>query len=544
MGMVRLPRDVNARTYLKTLDKTLCEKSLAEFVQRAWRHVEPSAPLVWNWHLDALCEHLEAIARGVDYDGEIYNRLLMNVPPGMMKSMLVNVFFPAWVWGPFGWPSARFICASYSQDLAIRDNVRMRRLIQSDWYQTHWGDRVQFTSDQNQKTRFENTASGWRQAVAAGSITGHRADFVLIDDPHSVEGADSELQRDTTIKWFREAVPTRLNDPETSRIIVIMQRLHEVDISGVILDGQLGYDYIMLPMEYDPDRACETRLGFVDPRTEKGELLFPARFSRIVVDRDKRTMGPYAVAGQFQQTPMPRGGGVIKDHWWQLWEKDEYPPIDFVLGSIDTAYTLKQENDPSAMTVWGVFHGDHAQRANRMQDRYGRSIELGEEANGAIPGVPHVVLMYAWTERLEFHELVKRVAETCEMMQVDRLLIENKATGISVEQEMRRSYGFKPWAVHLIDPKNQDKLARLYSVQHLFSEGMIWAPDKQWAEEVIRQCASFPKGAHDDLTDTTSQALRHMRECGLLERSEERLAEIDNSMAYANVKPLPALYNS
>jgi predicted phage terminase large subunit-like protein len=154
-----------------------------------------------------------------------------------------------------------------------------------------------------------------------------------------------------------------------------------------------------------------------------------------------------------------------------------------------------------------------------------------------------VVLMYAFAERLEFHALVKRVAEACRSMKVDQLLIEGKASGISVAQEIRRLYGHEGWAVHLKNPGNQDKLARLYSVQHLFSEGMVYAPDKTWAEAVIRQVASFPKGKHDDMVDSTSQAIRHLRDTGLLIRSEERIAEIDEAMQYVNTRIPEPLYS-
>jgi hypothetical protein len=195
-----------------------------------------------------------------------------------MKSLLTNVFWPAWEWGPRNMPHLRYVCASHGLDLAIRDSTKMRRLIQSDWYQSRWGDRVVLTGDQNAKTKFENTATGFRQAVAAGGITGARGDRVIIDDPHTVESAASDQMRASTLEWFLQAVPTRLNNPDRSAIIVIMQRLHEEDVSGVILDKQLGYDHIMLPMEYDPSRTAPTLLGAEDPRDTLGELLFPERF--------------------------------------------------------------------------------------------------------------------------------------------------------------------------------------------------------------------------------------------------------------------------
>lgn len=539
---------------LRAISRAECEEDLATFVRQAWHIIEPGQPYVHGWHIDFLCAHLEAITDGIELDdGTAYNRLLINVPPGTMKSLLVGVFWPAWEWGPKDMAHMRYVCASHSLDLAIRDGLRMRRLITSEWYHERWGDRVELTGDQNQKTKFENSATGFRQAAAAGSITGSRGDRVIIDDPHSVDGANSDQQRESATLWFQEAVPTRLNNPDRSAIVIVMQRLHEDDVSGVILDRQLGYDHVMLPMEYDPRRAMPTRLGLEDPRQTDGELLFPQRFPADVVERDKRVMGPYATAGQFQQEPAPRGGGVIKADWWSLWPRDAYPPMDYVVASIDTAYTTKTENDYSAMTVWGVFSGDlDSATADNWSDRDGNRRSRMREASRFDEGLrikhllpddpqstPRVMLMQAWQERLELADLVAKIAKTCRAMKVDKLLVEGKASGLSVAQELRRLYGHEDWAVQLINPGSIDKLARLYSVQHLFSEGMIHAPDRSWADMVIRQCEVFPKGKHDDLVDTVSQALRHMRETGLLVRAPERIAEIDAGRRQRGKAPAP-----
>jgi predicted phage terminase large subunit-like protein len=533
-----------------------CEESLASFVKQAWHIIEPGQPYIHGWHIDFICEHLEAITRGeVLDDGTPYNRLLINVPPGTMKSLLVGVFWPAWEWGPQNLPHHRFVCASHSLDLAIRDGLRMRRLITSEWYQERWGDRVQLTGDQNQKTKFENTATGFRQAAAAGSITGARGDRVIIDDPHSVDGANSDAMRESTVQWFKEAVPTRLNNPDRSAIVVVMQRLHEADVSGTILDGQLGYDHIMLPMEYDQEREHTTMLGLADPREEEGELLFPERFPPEVVERDKRVMGPYATAGQFQQEPTPRGGGVIKPAWWVLWENEGFPPCDYIVASLDTAYTTKQENDFSALTVWGIFTSDissitqnnYVSRNERGSRRsiadqnaaFDEGVKIRDLLDVNPESVPRVLLMGAWQERLEMPDLVDKVISTCKLMKVDTLLVENKAAGISVGQELRRLMTGEEFGVTLINPGSIDKLSRLYSVQHLFSEGVIYAPDRHWSDLVIKQCEVFPKGKHDDLVDTVSMALRFMRERNLLVRAPERMAEIDAGRRHVGSRPAP-----
>jgi len=524
---------------LLSISKAECEESLAEFIRQAWHVIEPGISYVHGWHIDFICEHLEAITDGVEIDGEPYNRVLANVPPGTMKSLIVNVFWPSWEWGPRNMPHLRYVCAAHKvENLSARDSRRMRQLITSDWYQARWGDRVKLAKDQNEKLNFQNSVGGFRIATAITSLTGIRGDRVIIDDPHSVDSASSEALRENEVTTFLEAIPTRLNDPIRSAIVVIMQRLHEEDVSGVILEKQLGYDHIMLPMRYDETRHCVTKLGIEDPRTEDGELLFPARFPKDVVDRDEKVMGPYATAGQFQQQPTPRGGGVIKASWWQPWDADAYPPMDFVIASLDTAYTTKQENDYSALTIWGVFSRDNTiALANKVASRDGESI--AEIQRYYVEGAPRVMLMAAWQERVELAELVEKVNASCRRMRVDKLLIESKAAGISVAQELRRLYGAEDFAVQLVNPGAIDKLARLYSVQHLFSEGLIYAPDRHWADLVIKQCEVFPKGKHDDLVDTVAMALRHLRELGMLSRSAERSAEIEDQLMQRAGAPAP-----
>ena len=531
---------INAEASLIADDKYRCPKSLAHFIRRAWHIVEPGQPYIHNWHIDMICYHLEAITKGVMLDDEkYYNRLLINIPPGGMKSLLTNVFWPAWEWGPRRRPSLRYVCASHSMDLAIRDSTKMRRLIQSEWYQARWGDIVELTGDQNAKTKFENTRTGFRQAIAAGSITGARGDRVIIDDPHSVESAESDAMRETTKDWFERAVPTRLNNPDRSAIVVIMQRLHEEDVSGIVIEKQADeYDHIMIPMEFDPDRAAPTKLGYEDPRTRKGEPYFFERFPPHVIERDKKIMGTYAASGQFQQTPTPDDGGIIKRSWWQLWDDDVLPPFDYIVASVDTAYTEKTENDYSAMTVWGVFSEDPVAAATRQLAVDGRTYLI--ERTYKQPH-PKVMMIYAWQERLQLPELVRKIDETAIRFKIDRVLIENKAVGMPVATELRRLASHKTYGIQLEDPGSIDKPARLYSVQHLFEEGLVYAPDKSWADEVIQQCIRFPKAKHDDLVDTVSMSMRYLRRAGLLQRAEEVQQEFEAERMHKGA-PLQPLY--
>jgi predicted phage terminase large subunit-like protein len=343
---------------------------------------------------------------------------------------------------------------------------------------------------------------------------------IVIDDPHNAVEMESELIRQGTVDWFDNSLSTRLNNARTGAIILVMQRLHEDDLTGHILaSGDSSWVHLMLPMRYEPERATilyPNAIGWSDPRTQDGELLTPERYDEISVDRLEKQLGPFGAAGQLQQRPEPKGGGILKREWWQDWDKETYPEVEFVIAAVDTAYTTKEENDFSAMTVWGVYHDDN--------------------------DVPKLMLMNAWKARHELHDLVERIATTARKFKVDHLLIENKASGISVAQEIRRLYEYEDFSVQLIDPKGADKVARAYSIQHIFAEGIVYAPQAfSWADMVITDCSSFPKGKHDDIVDTVTMALRYLRNTGMITRGAERTAETAESMRFkgnAGDKPL------
>ena len=297
------------KTKLIDIERELARRSFAEFVKMAWSVLEPASELKWGWSLDAICEHLEAVTKGD------IKRLLMNVPPGCMKSLLTGVLWPAWEWGPQGRPGMRYLGTAHKQDLAVRDNLKCRRLIQSDWYQQRWP--LKLTGDQNAKTKFENDYTGFREAMAFTSMTGSRGDRVILDDPLSVDHANSDADLRASELTFTEALPTRVNNDE-SAIVVIMQRLNGKDTSGIIIKRDLGYTHLCLPMRFEAERRCVTSIGFRDPRTVDGELLFPERFPETTVKALEKTMGSYAAAGQLQQRPAPREGGMFKKAWFPI----------------------------------------------------------------------------------------------------------------------------------------------------------------------------------------------------------------------------------
>jgi predicted phage terminase large subunit-like protein len=541
MSLLQLDgKTISIEEQLRDLDRADCEDSLYTFLVNGWRYIDP-APFAHGWPIEAVAEHLQAVV-----DGEI-KRLIINIPPRCSKSSITSVAFPAFTWAQrrvsdTSGPGVHFLHASYSQILTLRDSTKCRRLIESPWYQSLWGDRFQLMADQNTKSRFDNDKGGSRLSTSVGSsLTGEGGNIIVVDDPNAAQEAHSEATIATTIEWWDGALSTRLNNAKTGAFVVIQQRLGEEDLTGHILSKDVGnWTHLCLPMRYEPERSFVTSIGWQDPRTEAGELLWPERFGEPEVEELEGKMGPWTAAGQLQQRPEPKGGGVIKREWWQLWERDTFPSLDYVIASLDTAYTTKTENDYSALTVWGVFSGgDQTAIANRVIGRDTETISVIKRTY--TEEHPKVMMLWAWQERLELHDLVVKVSESMKKFKVDKLLIENKAAGISVAQEIRRLYGHEDFAVQLVDPKSQDKLSRLYSIQHLFAEGLIWAPDRSWADQVITQTATFPRGKHDDLVDTVSMGLRHLRELGLLVRGAEFTADIESQMDYAGSAP-PPLY--
>lgn len=523
------------------------EDSLIDFAGYVWPVVEPAIPFIRGWAIGAIAEHLEAVSKGY------IQHLLMNVPPGFMKSLMTDVFWPAWEWGPRNMPHLRYVCASYANYLTERDNMRCRNVVGSDLYRRLWGNRFNLSSEQYTKVKFANDGTGWKLATSVGGIgVGERGDRFIIDDPNNTMEMESETTRRTTNMWFSEVVPTRLNNPSTGAIVIIQQRLHEDDVSGIALSKELGYTHLMIPMEYDSARHCVTVLGlddggneikWEDPRTKDDQLAWPERFPQVEVDRLKKSMNEYAWAGQMQQTPVPRGGSIIKEDYWRLWESNSHPGFEYILASLDTAFTAKEENDASALTIWGVF------RDNKIQDVGAESLWMQRDGPqiAQIPtGNPKILLLWAWQERLEFHDLILRVLESCTKdprfkhrkdeprFRVDRLVVEAKANGMSVGHELRRLLqGSGNMSVDIIDPRRYgDKVARVHAIEHLFTDGMIYAPDRNFADMVKYQCAMFPKGSHDDLVDSTSQALRYLRDQGFALRQEEQAVVDEDEMMY------------
>lgn len=459
------------RSDLLAVERELCRRSLAEFAQLCWHILEPGTDLKWGWALDAICAHLEAVTRG-----EI-RRLLMNVPPGSMKSLLTGVIWPAWEWGPRALPQKRFIGTAHKQELAVRDAMRCRRLIQSQWFQERWP--IDLTTDQNAKTKFENAATGIREAMAFTSMTGSRGDRIILDDPLSVDDANSAAALKAAEITFTEALPTRVNNDE-SAIVVIMQRLHEQDTSGLILSRGLGYTHLCLPMRFERGRRCVTP-WFADPRTVEGELMFPERFSEAAVRELEISLGSHASAGQLQQRPTPRGGGILKTAW--LREYRELPPLDWLRIYADTAQKTGQDNDYSVFELWARSTTGSAYLVDMIRGKW-EAPELLQQARGF------------W---------IKCKAQYGEALSA--LRVEDKVSGTGLIQTLRRE-GIPVTAIQ----RSRDKVSRAHDAAPFMESGNVYVPEfASFLAPFLAEIEAFPSGVNDDTLDPMFDAIAEVQ---------------------------------
>jgi predicted phage terminase large subunit-like protein len=290
--------------------REICEGSFYQFVQAAWHVVEPSVDFIPNWHLRAICEHLEAVARGQ------IRRLIINIPPRHAKTIFSSVCYTPWIWTTN--PGMKIITVAGDGELSMRDAGACRRLVESNWYRSLWPD-VALLDDANKMMRFVNTKGGQRFSTSAkGGIIGEGADIVIGDDLHKVQDIGSDTEREKILNLWKSVVPTRLNNPKDGRMVLIMQRLHQSDVAGSCLaDG--GWEHLCLPAEYEADRKCVTSIGFSDPRKVDGELLWPAKMGVRELEERKRAMTT-DYWGQYQQRPVPKGGALFKRDWFRYWE--------------------------------------------------------------------------------------------------------------------------------------------------------------------------------------------------------------------------------
>lgn len=455
----------NADLYQQAVYEVEIEDNLYLFSKEAWQYVEP-AKFVDGWHLEIICKHLQAV-----FNGEI-NRLIINIPPGFCKSLLSSVFFPAWVW--IKNPEIRFLTGSYDSELSIRDTRKCRQLINSNWYQYFWGTNYSFYDDQNQKSFYYNNKNGYRLAFSTGgSITGQRGDFIILDDPLNWKDQYSKTKRDYINKWISEALFTRLNDLKNGKIIIIMQRLHQEDTTGFLLENQKGWEHLCLPVEFESKFCCKTKL-FKDIR-KNNELLWQG-IDKESISQLKNELGSLGYASQYQQRPIVESGYIFKEEWWKYYR--EAPKFEFILQAWDTAFKKGDTNDYSVCCTFGVY-----------ENKY--------------------YLIDIWRKKVEYPELCRYFVSLTEKYEPHQIIVEDTAAGISLIQEYRNKikYPIKP-----IKVKNS-KIERANIVSPIIEAGKVYILEKAaWLIDFIDETTAFPNGAHDDIVDAIVMGLTHLRE--------------------------------
>jgi predicted phage terminase large subunit-like protein len=471
-------------------DAALRSGNFRLFVAGAWGIVEPATVFKGNWHIDAICEHLQAASRG-----EI-RRLLINLPPRHMKSLTTSVFFPAWIW-TFA-PSTRFLTVSYGANLAERDAVKSRDLLRSSWYRERWPG-LELKGDVNRTSRYENTHTGYRIATGVGGeATGEGGDVIIIDDPHKLEEAQSETARARVIDWHDGTLSTRFNDPQTAIEIVAMQRLHEHDLSGHLLE-QEGWTHLCLPARYEPRHPF---LSPHDPRTRERELLWPDHFPEAELTRLEQSLGSFRAAGQLQQRPAAPEGELLKRDWWQFYDPSYthpdkitmLPKFTEIVASWDTAFENKTTSDYVVGQVWGVAG----------PDRY---------------------LLYGFRRHASLQETIDAMRHAFRWVEerwpwaAHAILIEKSANGGQIISELKRELpGVLPIIV------SNDKITRAIAAAPALQSGNVYLPGRAAPETAagyqasdlvanfIEEAATFPNGRYDDQVDAFSQAMNWIRE--------------------------------
>lgn len=468
----------NAATKGQVLNLTL-----KEFVEQAWSLLEPVSPLVWNWHLSLICDYLTLIRDGQFKEkcGLELEGIIFNVPPRTMKSLLISVFFPIWVW--ITKPSRRFMFVSYSEKLSTQHSVFRRSIIESPWYQKEWSTVFSLSRDQNVKSHYENSKRGTMFSTGMqATATGMGGDILIFDDPLNPEQAISQVEREAVNLRFDTTFRSRINDPATGVKIIIMQRLHELDLTGHVLAREKSrWEHISLPAIVLKDQSWKFPSSKKMKNQKAGDLLWSARLPKSFLDSQRVGMGSWAFNGQYQQTPAPLDGGIVKRQWVRFYR--QLPEkFEFMVQSWDCTFSGGSDNDFVAGQVW------------------------------ARSGGKYFMLPYRTYERLDFGPTMAAIkACHAKFPQAHAVLIEDKANGPAIISELRKEIA----GIVAVNPEG-GKLSRAQATAPLWESGSIELPDPQvfgcsWIEDYLHNICAFPKAAHDDDMDATSQALIYMR---------------------------------
>lgn len=453
-------------TQTRTLDAVLRE-DLSAFIAKTFNYLNPSADYVPNWHIDAIAHQLQRAA-----SGEI-DRLIITLPPRHLKSISASVAFPAWILGSD--PSARVICVSYSNELAGKMARDCRSVIESRWYRDLYkGTRI--SRRKNTEKEIATTRHGGRLATSIeGTLTGRGGRFVIIDDPIKPDSAMSEAERQNVNEWFKRVVYTRLDDRSNSAIIIVMQRVHEDDLVGHVLDLD---DWTVLDIPAVAEQQSEYRTGLrpLDVYTRQpGELIDPRRLDEAELARLKSMLGNFNFAAQYQQNPIPIEGNLVKQEWFRRYDmlpvREE---MDAVVLSWDTATAAGELNDYSVCTVWGVVG----------QNYY---------------------LMDVVRKKLDYPDLRNLAFEMVQRHDADIVLVEDVTTGRSLLQDLRRGLHRRVIAL----PPRGDKVMRFSAQSAVIEQGRVFIPkDAHWLNEFTKELLGFPGTKHDDQVDSVEMFLR------------------------------------
>ena len=455
---------------VEEIDKETASRNLSEFIKQAWPVIEPGTEYIHNWHIDLISEYLQAV------NDKQVRRLIINIPPRHMKSLHVTVCYPAWSW--IKRPEMRFIKVSYSDELSRGHNMKARDILQSDWYQRRWGDAFALKLDMNRQNLFENNRQGLMYSTSTGgSLTGMGGDVILIDDPQNPKMANSEADREASINFFRSTLQTRLNNPNTGAFILIMQRLHELDLTGYILAEELGYEHVCLPSEAPERTVIHFPKSGREMVREQGDLLNPERFGKDVLDSLKKAMGSAQYAGQMQQTPAPAEGIIFKREWMNH-EYEQMPTGTTLIQSWDMPFTKSDGSAKCAALVMG---------------RKGSQIYVADCVNDKM----------AFTESVA---ALRRLSGKWPMARAK--VIENKANGPAIVNHLQKEIA----GMVEFNPRGS-KEERAMSITPYFEAGNIFFPDSKthpWVNDLINDLLIFPKGQYKDTVDALVQGVLYL----------------------------------
>ncbi len=411
-------------------------------------------------------------------NGEL-KRLIVNMPPRHTKSEFGSYLLPSWLMGKN--PRLKIMQTTHTAELAFRFGRKVRNLMNSTEY-TSLFPGVELRADSQAAGRWETSKGGeYFAAGVGGAVTGRGADLLIIDDPHSEQDALSPTALEHAYEWYTSGPRQRLQPG--GAIVIIMTRWADNDLTGKLLKQQ-GRDILA-------DKWEVVEFPALMPESE--EPLWPEFWKKEDLLSVKGSLSVGKWEAQWQQNPTGDMAAILKREWWNMWEKDDIPPLEYVMQSYDTAYSKKETSDFSAITTWGVFYPKEG-------------------------GPPNIILCDAKRGRWDFPDLRRRALEEYKYWEPECVLIEAKASGMPLTQELR-NMGIP--VMNYTPSRGNDKFTRVNSIAPLFESGLVWSPDTRWAEEVIEECAAFPAGEHDDYVDTVTQALRRFREGGFIQHPED-----------------------